>query len=206
MRQICLALIVVILSFEGYSQNIRNVNWGMSESQVINIEKLDLYKRVEANSNNVVLMYKDFLLGNTFFVWYQFLYDSLSLITYKMSFSHSIEHPYDYMIKYLELLKEKYKEPIEVNWDCPDPKSRVYLEKSSDKNQEMGLLFYNGDIKRILYAWLAEETRIYLLVEGEAVPFKGSEIMLPLLSIIYMSYDFERLLEKSNKENLNNKL
>lgn len=203
MRQICFILFVVIFSLEGYSQNIRNVNWGMSESQVKNIEKLDLHKRIEANSNNVVLIYKDFLLGNNFFVCYQFLYDSLSSITYKMNFSHSIEHPYDNMIKYLELLKEKYKEPIEVNWDCSDPKSRVYLEKSSDKNQEMGLLFYNGDIKRILYEWLAEQTKIYLLVEGGTLPFKGREITLPLLSIVYMSYDFERLLEKSNNENLN---
>ncbi|BDX38984.1 hypothetical protein CYCD_23390 [Tenuifilaceae bacterium CYCD] len=205
MKYIIAFWLIILLTNEGHSQNLRNTSWGMSENEVKNIESLELFKRLEANQNNIVLVYKDYMFGDTLQVWYQFLCDSLSSITYYMKLSSTFEKPYDEMIKYLELLKKKYNEPIEVNWDSKDSESKSFLDNSYNKNEGMSLLFVTGDVNSILYSWLTETTRIYLLIKGETMHVEGREFRYPKFSIIYRSYNFEKLQDKSQELLVNNK-
>jgi len=206
MKHIWIFIILLSLSAEGNSQNLRNVSWGMSPDDVQKIEPLKLFKKLQANPNNIALVYKDFVFGDSIYVWYQFLYNSLSSISYQVYLSSTMEQPYQELIKYVDLLKKKYTEPLEVKWDCSDSNSKSYIENASNKDDEMNYLFYDGDIKEILYRWATGTTLIHFSIKGNTVKVNGREVKYPGFSIIYQSYDFDNLFEKAKKEQIENKL
>jgi len=205
MKHLILTLLIFINLLSLSSQDVRNVSWGMNKIDVQSSESLNIFKRIDANVNNSVLVYKDQIFGDSIYVWYQFLYDSLTSVIYQYYPSSTLEESYDNMIRIVNLLTTKYSEPIEIIWNCKDPDIRNIIDNSKNQNQELEYLFYTGDITGISYKWLTGRTFISLIIASGTLNVQGRDFIFPKFSIIYKSYNHDILLQKSQNEYLQKK-
>ena len=188
------------------SQDIRNVSWGMTPAMVQQIEPNAFFKKLSRDKNNTMIVYKDFILGDSVYVWYQFLYDSLASVTYQLFNSSIFEESYSDMLKYVESLTIKYGDPIYIKWDCRDPKSKHYVEIAEDKNSEFSYNFYTGDITRITYRWETQTSSIVLLISSTTLKVEGRDFKTPEISVLYRTLNFESIIKKAQSEYINEKL
>jgi len=188
------------------SQDIRNVTWGMTPAMVQQTESNKFFEKLVRDKNNSMIIYKDFILGDSVYVWYQFLYDSLASVSYQLYNSSIFEEPYSDMLKYVMSLTNKYGEPIDIKWDCRDPKSKQYVETAEDKNSELKYNFYTGDITSITYRWITPKSSIVLLISSTTLKVEGRDFKTPQISVLYRTLNFERIIRKAQSENINEKL
>jgi hypothetical protein len=200
-----------LLLFSAYcvkanSQDIRNVSWGMTPAMVQQTESNVFFEKLVRDKNNTMIIYKDFILGDSVYVWYQFLYDSLASVTYQLYNSSIFEEPYSDMLKYVESLTKKYGDPIDIKWDCRDPKSKQYVEIAEDKNSEFKYNFYTGDITSITYRWMTQKSSVVLLISSTTLKVEGRDFKTPQISVLYRTLNFERTFKKAQSESINEKL
>ncbi|MBW1613974.1 MAG: hypothetical protein JRJ57_08390 [Deltaproteobacteria bacterium] len=205
MKRLILTLAIFINLISLFSQDVRNVSWGMNIIDVQSSETLTIFKRLDANANNTVLVYKDQIFGDSIYVWYQFLYDSLSSVMYQYYRSSTMEESYDKMLRLVNLLTTKYSEPKEIIWNCKDPDIRNIVENAENQNQELEYLFFAGDITGISYKWVTDRSFISLVISSENLNVQGRNFIFPAFSIIYKSHNYDRLLQMSQNEYLQNK-
>lgn len=198
-------LITFAICLNASSQDIRNVSWGMRPSMVQELESSDFFEKLARDKNNTMIIYKDFILGDSVYVWYQFLFDSLASVTYQVYNSSIFEEPYTEMLKYVETLSTKYGAPIDTIWDCRDLKSKQIIELSENKNQEFQYNFYTGDISSVTYNWITPRTSIVLQVTSTTLKIEGRDFKTPAISVLYRTLDFEEKFQKSLKESIKEK-
>lgn len=199
-------VLMIIASANMYSQDFRGLEWGMSQESVQKIESLQPVKRLEANSNNFILIYDDRILGDPIKVVYQFLYNSLECIKYDFQPSSVFSEPYTYMNRYLESLIKKYGPPLETNWNSSDPDAKRYVEMAQDKDTELSMMIFDGTIQTITSRWETKSTNILLSVYGSKTKIDGRNVNTPRLSIIYCSKRYDLLVERTQNEYINEKL
>lgn len=205
MKRLILTLAISINLISLYTQDVRNVSWGMNKIDVQSSETLNLFKRIDANANNTVLVFKDQIFGDSIYVWYQFLYDSLSSVIYQYYPSSTMEESYDNMVRIVNLLTTRYSEPKDIIWNTKNPDIRNIVENAENQNQELEYLFYTGNITGISYKWLTDRSFISLIIAPGTLDVQGRDFIFPQFSIIYKSYNYDRLLQKSHNEYLQKK-
>jgi hypothetical protein len=178
----------------------------MKSFVVQQLEPNVLFKKLDRDKNNAMIVYKDFILGDSVYVWYQFLYDSLASVRYQLYNSSIFEESYSDMLKYVESLTEKYGDPIDIKWDCRDPKSKYYVENADDKNSEFSYNFFTGDITSILYSWKTPTSSIELVISSNTFKVDGKDFKTPGISVLYRMLNFESIIKRAQSEYINQKL
>ncbi len=139
--------------------DIRNVNFGMSQDEVINNEHAKL-----VHSENEILVYETSVMGLNTILGYKFNHNQLALAMYSFN-------DLDGLGVLREQLSKKYGEPhIEINWKNP------LLEGSIEFSQAVLL-----GLCTIYLTWNNGKIKVEMIIEKE------ENNLIPQLKLAYSS-------------------
>lgn len=198
MKIVAIITTIVLFSFSSYSQDFRNISWGMSQKEVLEKETFNHLRTLDHSKNSTAIIFNGELSGDSVHIWYYFLYDTLYASKYDFYASSTGLEPYSQLIRYLDILKRKYEEPDQMVWDWEGEDLTYFINyEAENPDTEFSFLFGMGDLKKVIYQWETSKT----IVTMSVLPYKANNnFRMPTLEIGYKSWDSFRLTKKFQQE------